>query len=241
MRAYPVRLTVAPSERFTRLQLVIRLLAFVVLGMLGLSLGALFIAAYLALPGFAAARLGAGRGARAYLEEDGPRVLRALGWFAAIYAWFGLATDRLPLRSPDESVRLEVEPAGQPTPASALLRILVGLPSALVLALLGCIACLVWLWAALQIVVRERVSSGPIAFLVGMQRWATRLLVYQASLVDEYPPFSFETTGGPSPAAETGSDASAGRADPASPGRWTAPGSWPPPAARGTPSSSRPR
>ena len=40
MREYPVRLVIDPPERFTRLQLAIRLLAFVVLGMLGLSLGA---------------------------------------------------------------------------------------------------------------------------------------------------------------------------------------------------------
>jgi hypothetical protein len=194
MRAYPVHLVVEPSERFTRLQLVIRLLAFLVLGMLGLSLGGLFIAAYLILPAVAAVRLAGRHDDGRYLERDGPRLVAALRWFSAVYAWFGLATDRLPVRSPEETVRLEVEPTGRPTPGSALLRILLGLPSAFVLALLGMIGWLVWLWAALNVLVREREGAGTFAFLAGMQRWAVRLLAYQASLVEEYPPFTFEET-----------------------------------------------
>jgi hypothetical protein len=194
MRHYPVHLAIEPSERFTRLQLLIRLLAFVVLGTLGLSLGGLFVVAYVALPAFAAARLASRHDARGYLEWDGPRVVGALRWFAAVYAWFGLATDRLPVSSPTETVRLEVEPTGRPTPASALLRLLFGLPSAFVLALLGMIGWLVWLWGVLDVLVRERLGEGTSSFLVGMQRWAVRLLAYQASLVEEYPPFTFEET-----------------------------------------------
>ena len=53
MRDHPVHLAIEPSERFARLQLLIRLLAFIVLGMLGLSLGGLFVAAYLILPAIA--------------------------------------------------------------------------------------------------------------------------------------------------------------------------------------------
>jgi hypothetical protein len=194
MRDHPVHLAIEPSERFTRLQLLIRLLAFVVLGMLGLSLGGLFVAAYLVLPAIAAVRLTGRRDAARYLERDGPRLIAALRWFTAVYAWFGLATDKLPLRSPEETMRLEVRSTGRPTPGTALLRIVLGLPSALVLALLGVMGWLVWLWAALTVLVRERVGEGALSFLIGMQRWAVRLLVYQASLVEEYPPFSFEET-----------------------------------------------
>jgi hypothetical protein len=193
MNAYPVHYSVDKPPRFTRLQLLVRVLAFVVLGMLGLSLGLLFMAAYVALPVFAAARLSS-RDAASYLAEDGPRVVRWLRWFAAIFAWLGLAADALPLRSPEETVRLEVEPSGQPTASSALWRLLIGLPSALVLGLLAFVGGFVWLWAALVVLIDERVGDGAFRFLAGLQRWSVRLLAYQASLVEPYPPFSFDDT-----------------------------------------------
>jgi len=187
MNAYPVRYSVDKPARFTRLQLLVRVLAFVVLGMLGLSLGLLFMAAYVALPVFAAARL-SGRDAASYLEEDGPRVVRALRWFAAIFAWLGLASETLPVHSPEETVHLDVEPSGQPTVSSALWRLLIGLPSALLLGVLAFVGSFVWLWAVLSVLVSERVGDGAFGFLAGLQRWSIRLLAYQASLVDPYPP-----------------------------------------------------
>jgi hypothetical protein len=191
MTAYPVLFTAAKPARFDRVQLLIRIIAFVVLGMVGVSLGGLFALACLALPVFAAIRL-ASREPAEYLAVDGPRVTRALHWYAAIYAWFALVVDRLPSRSPDETVRVDVEPMGAPTSGTALLRLLLGLPSALALALLGLVAPFVWLWAALTVLLGERVGNGAFRFLAGMQRWSVRLLAYQASLVDAYPPFSFE-------------------------------------------------
>ena len=189
---YPVRYRVDKPARFVRLQLLIRVLAFIVLGILGLSLGLVFWAAYIGLALFAATRLSGGADPAAYLENDGPRVLRGLSWFAAIYAWFGLVADRLPDRSPQDIVRLEIEPSGRPTPGSALVRLLTGLPSALVLWLLGIIGWFVWLWAALSVLINERVGDGAFGYLTGLQRWTVRLLAYQASLVAAYPPFSFE-------------------------------------------------
>jgi hypothetical protein len=190
--AYPVRYHVEKSSRFKRLHLLLRLLAFVVLGLLGLSLGLLFWAAYLGLAIFAAARLSDRRDPAAYMEQDGSRVLRGLTWFAAVFAWLGLVTDRLPDGSPQEVVRIEIERSGSPTAASALKRLLIGLPSALVLCLLGAIGWFVWVWAALCVLVNERVGDFALAYLTGLQRWTVRLLAYQASLVETYPPFSFE-------------------------------------------------
>jgi hypothetical protein len=189
---YPVRYHVDRPARFMRLRLLIRLLAFVVLGLLGLSLGLLFWAAYVGLAIFAAARLSEPRDPAAYMEEDGPRVLRGLTWFAAVFAWMGLVTDRLPHRSPQEVVRIDIERSGSPTTASALWRLLIGLPSALVLCLLGVIGWFVWVWAALCVLVNERVGDVALAYLTGLQRWTVRLLAYQASLVEAYPPFSFD-------------------------------------------------
>jgi hypothetical protein len=191
MMAYPVHYTAAKPVRFTRVQLLVRLIASVALGMLGLSLGLLFLVAYLALPAFAASRL-SGRDAEAYLREDAPKVVRALSWMGAIYAWFALIVDALPVRAPDEQVHLEVEPMGTPTVATSLWRLVVGLPSAFVLAFLGCLGGLVWMWSALKVLLFEQVGDNAHAYLVGVQRWSFRLLAYQASLVDVYPPFTFD-------------------------------------------------
>lgn len=192
MIPYPVHYSADRPEHFARLQLAIRVLAFMVLGIVGLSLGLVFMAAYLGLPIYAAARLSGQSEPGSYLDRDGPRLVRLLRWFAAVYSWFGLVAYRLPDHSPDEAVRVEIEPGGQPTTASALWRLLVGLPSALVLWLLSAIGWFVWVWAAITILVSERVGEGAFAFLAGLQRWAVRLLAYQASLVEEYPPFSFD-------------------------------------------------
>ncbi len=193
MNDYPVRFTAVRPEQFTRIQLIVRLVAFMVLGLFGLSLGTVFFAAFIGLPAYAAARLAGGGTAEAYLERDGERLVRALRWYAAITSWFGLVTERVP-SSPKETVTVDVERSGNPTPGSALARLIFGIPSALVLGLLGVVAWFVWLWAAISVLVNERVGEHAHAFLTGMQRWAVRLLAYQASLIGPYPPFSFEAT-----------------------------------------------
>jgi hypothetical protein len=190
MRPYPVHFELGPPGPFTRLQLAVRLLAFMVLGLFGVSLGAVYVALYFGLPAFAAVRLVSQADPAGYLGEDGPRVVRGLRWLAAVLAWFGLVVDRLPERAPAETVRIEVTPTGRPTPVGALWRVLYGLPSALVLALLGCVGGLVWLWAAFTVLVVGRVGPVAFAYLAGLQRWGLRLLAYQAALVEEYPPFS---------------------------------------------------
>jgi hypothetical protein len=191
MSDYPVHYGVERPERFTRLQLFIRFVAFCALGVIGLSFGTVFLFAYLALPVFAASRLSARGDPEAYVERDGPRVTSVLRWFAAVCAWAGLIAEHLPGRSPAETVMLEVHGSARPTPGSAMWRVITGIPSAFVLGFLCFIGIFVWLWAALSILFVQRVGSGAFHYLVGLQRWSLRLLAYQASLVDEYPPFSF--------------------------------------------------
>lgn len=177
MTTYPVRYTLESPARFRRLTLFIRLVAFCALGVLGVQVGSVFWLGFLALPVVAAMR-----GIR-----DRERIISALRWFGAVNAWAGLCVEDVP----DPTVRLEIDGATQPTGRSAIVRIFTGLPSALVLGLLTCIGGLVWLWAALSILLHERVGRGALDYLTGLQRWSVRLLAYQASLVDEYPPFSF--------------------------------------------------
>jgi hypothetical protein len=137
--------------------------------------------------------LPAGADPSAYFRQYGPRVVAALRWLAAVCAWAGLVAERLPSRSPAETVTVEIEdtPHRVLSPSSAIWRVLAGIPSALVLAILGWLGMFVWLWAALSILFTERVGPGAFHYLVGLQRWSVRLLAYQAALVDEYPPFSF--------------------------------------------------
>lgn len=188
---YPLRFAAARPERFTRVQLLVRFAAFVVLGTLGLSFAGIFAVAYVALPVYAATRATDGEGTPGESAANERRVLGLLRWLAAVSAWFGLVADRLPAHAPEESISLTLAgPPARPTPAAAILRIFTGLPSALVLMVLGCVGVLVWMWAALSILFTERVGPGAFAYLQGLQRWSLRLLAYQASLVDEYPPFA---------------------------------------------------
>lgn len=187
---YPVHYVVPRPDHFSRLQLIFRLIAFCVVGMLGLSFGAIFAAAYVALPAFAAGRISAA-GGTAYVERDGPRVTAALRWLAAVSAWAGLIAERPPIDSPEKTIHLEIDGRPLATPSSALWRLVTGLPSAIVLSILCWFGVLVWMWAALTVLLNERVGTRAFHYLVGIQRWSVRLLAYQASLVDDYPPFSF--------------------------------------------------
>jgi hypothetical protein len=181
---YPVHYHVTRPARFARVQLAARLVAFIALGVVGVSFGAVFVFLYLGLPAFTAARLGE-------RDRDVPRIVHALSWIAAISAWTGLVIDHVPTDPTDGTIELAVTPTANPTAGSAIARVITGIPSALVLALLGFIGSFVWLWAALSVLFVERVGEHAFAYLVGLQRWSIRLLAYQASLVDEYPPFSF--------------------------------------------------
>ena len=190
---YPVHYRIEKPARFSRAQLLARILMVFVLGVLGISLATVFLAAYLALPAIAAARLSS-RGSQAYFDGDAPRVARALRWYAAIFGWFGLVVEEPPTREVPENLRIDVAPTGHPTAASALWRIILGIPSVLVLAVLWVVAAFVWLFAAIQVLIDERVGDTAFGILAGVQRWSVRLLGYQASLTEAYPPFDFEET-----------------------------------------------
>ncbi|MBI4956848.1 MAG: DUF4389 domain-containing protein [Myxococcales bacterium] len=195
MTPYPVHYSVRRAPRFARVQLLVRFLAFALLGALGLSFGTVFALAYVALPLLAAVRLASLGSPKLYLRGDGPRIARALHWLAAFSAWAGLVAERLPAHKARETCSFVIDPCHpHPSAGSALVRIVTGLPSAVGLLLAGCLGVFVWLWAALTILFTERVGAGAHHYLVGVQRWSVRLLAYQAGLVDAYPPFSFTET-----------------------------------------------
>ncbi len=190
----PVAFDLERPPVFQRAHVFLRLALLVVIGWIGHPLGLL----WLGLP-VVAAILVSQKGGQGYLDEYGPTVTRALNWILDLVAYLALLTDQLPGRS-EHPVRFQVERSGSPTVGSALLRILFAIPSLIVLAILTFVGALVWVIAAVLVLVDENYPESMWRFLLGLVRWEACLLAYLASLVDRYPPFTLET-GSMSPAA----------------------------------------
>jgi hypothetical protein len=187
--SHSVTVDIPRPVRLTRHQVAVRLLLLIAAGLAGITLSLGFAALYIALPGLAAAGIGERGGAR-WLAEDTPRITRLLTWVAAIFAYFGLASDVLPTRHPERIAIVSLRPDGTPTVRGALLRLVLGLPSAFVLALLSWVSALAALAGVVCALVDERPRPGLVDLQAAFVRWAVRLLAYQASLVEEYPPFT---------------------------------------------------
>ena len=106
-----------------------------------------------------------------------------LRWVVSVIAYMWMLTDRIP-GSAETTVRFEVERSGTPTTGSALLRILTAIPSACVLGLLTFVSVIVWIIAAIWILIAETYPESLYGYQRGIVRWTARLLVYFASLVD---------------------------------------------------------
>jgi len=190
---YPVRFDMAPPEKFQRPHVVIRVLLLVILSLSVVgnvatwALGLL----YLLIPVVSAIFISQ-KGGERFVAEDGPRFSGWLRWLLALYAYLWLLTDRFPTEGPEQIIRFEVQPSGQPTAGSALLRLIYSIPSFLVLALLSVVGLILWLIAAIFILIQETYPKGIYDFFRGILRWQARLLSYHASLVDRYPPFSLD-------------------------------------------------
>jgi hypothetical protein len=186
------------QERHDRTQLAIRLLVLIVLAILAGSLGWVHFGLYLALPVLGAILISQ-KGAKRYHEEAGENVTLWLRYVVAFYAYAWLLTDRLPNEDPRQTLRFDVTPTGEPTAGGVLLRIITGIPHVIVLALLTFAALILAVIAAIMILVGESYPESIFNFLRGYVRWQARLYAYMAGLVDEYPPFAFDT-GSESPA-----------------------------------------
>jgi uncharacterized protein DUF4389 len=183
---------VSYPQRFDRVQVVLRIVIIWLVALVGIPFGWIL---YLGFPVLAAVEISQKDGAR-YLAEDGPRVTRWVGWVVAVMAYMWQLTDRLP-GSGEAPARFEVKPSGTPTVGSALLRIITAIPSAFVLALLMFVSAIVWVIAAVWILIAETYPESLYGFQRGVVRWTARLLAYLASLVADYPPFSLDTGGEP--------------------------------------------
>lgn len=181
----PVHVEVSSPIRFERTTLLVRILLAIFLGWLGITAGWVVCLLFVGLPLIAAIAVLQGS-----YDRVAPQVVRVLAWLLELSAFMLLLTDRLP-RSPD--VRIEMPIAARPTPGRALLRLITSLPSGLVLMCLWFVSSFLWVIAAFAVLFGAPIPRPILGYQRGLLRWQGRLVAYHASLVDEYPPFSFDT------------------------------------------------
>ena len=186
---YAVTFDVHLPREFEKAQVALRILIIVIISILRIR-NKIFRGTYLMLP-LVAAVLISQKGAERYLAEaeDGPT--KWLRNAMAFYSYMALATDRSPTERPEEIVQLNLQAGGSPTVGSALLRLILGIPHAIILGILGIAFGVVWVIAAISILVNGVYPKWASNFIRGYLRWTARFLAYLASLVEEYPPFSF--------------------------------------------------
>jgi hypothetical protein len=137
--------------------------------------------AYLVIPPVAGLHL-TDRRAPAYLGDDASRVAAALEWLVWLRAYGMLVVARPPLGD-DPPLRIAVEPSGRPTAATAMLRLLTGLPLALALFAAGLALLPAWLAGAAWLAARGRLPAPVRAAQVALLRAEAAFLVRHASLV----------------------------------------------------------
>jgi hypothetical protein len=199
MTETPVHLDVRSPLRFDRVQLLLRLALALALGWVGITAGWLACLLYLALPVIAALAISSGDAER-FHRDFAPRLWRVLRWLVQFSAYMMLLVDRFPTGD-DDLVHVDVRYTGRPTLGAALARLVTTIPSALVLGVLGCVSGVLWLIAALLVLLDSPMPSWLLGFQRGTLRWMVRALAYHAALVDQYPPFSFD------PSSDDGSGA----------------------------------
>jgi hypothetical protein len=187
---YPVQIDVTSPPHFDRIQLLLRIAIGILLGWLGVTAGWLVCLLFGALPLIAAIAISSER--VAYLKEVAPPIWSALDWLLRLSAYMLLLVDRFPT---DEarSVMTEIRYSGQPTVGSALARLITSIPSGFVLMLLWFVSSVLWVVAALAVLLGLSMPRSILAFQRGVLRWNARLVAYHASFVVEYPPWSFDT------------------------------------------------
>ncbi|HWP05451.1 MAG TPA: DUF4389 domain-containing protein [Polyangiaceae bacterium] len=191
-----VDVIVEPPGHFERKQLVLRIAIVLALSILGAPVAWGFGALYLLLPLIAAAVISS-RGPEGYLATAGDRVLDVIRWWVAFTGYLCFLGDRVPLEMRDYRVRIDLRPSTHATLGGALLRLLISIPVALLLCVLWWAAGFVLLFAAIGVLLGERVPSFCTRFMSFVLRLEVRLLVYQACLSDRHP---FVTTSEPRPA-----------------------------------------
>jgi len=183
MSFHPVQLHVHRVERLPRIQVLIRLVLVLALGIIGWS--SIYWLLYLAMPALVAVRLSQ-QGPKSYFSQHAPGLVRALRWLVGAEAYLCFLTNVLPT-SEGSPVDLQINLTGVPTARTALLRLVFNLPALLLVAVLTMASGFVWLLAALAALISERVPRALAEFLLLAIRVRFRFIAYHLSLVDRYP------------------------------------------------------
>lgn len=111
-----------------------------------------------------------------------------------VFAYLFLLTDRYPSTVDEQSVHLDIDYPDVERDLSRwlpLVKWFLAIPHYVVLAILGAIACVVWIIAWFAILFTGRYPRPLFDYVVGVGRWGLRVTAYMSLLVtDEYPPFS---------------------------------------------------
>jgi hypothetical protein len=190
-----VTFDIQQQPTYDRIHVVIRLVILIIVGVVFQfvkPLSALSGLFYLGVP-VVAAILIAQKGAATYLAERENNIAKWLRWLFALSAYLSLLTDRLPNQEPKETIRFDVTPTGEPSAGSVLLRIILAIPHAIVLGILGIVATILIVVAAIIVLIQEKYPEGIFSFLRGYARWNARVYGYMAGFAQDYPPFAFDT------------------------------------------------
>jgi hypothetical protein len=188
MTLHPVDTTIESPLRFAPIQILVRLVVALALGFLGVTAGWLGCALYLVLPALAAVYISS-RGSDAYLREVAPALERVIAWVVAFHAYMLMTVDR------PQDVRVAIHTSGRPAIHTALLRLLMSLPAALVLAVLLVPASLFAVIGLITILVARSQPESLLRFQRAVVCYAGRLAAYHACLVEAYPLFTIHETG----------------------------------------------
>jgi hypothetical protein len=195
MATYRATFDIQRPETFERSQLALRILLLVVLSIAGGVLSWAHSILWLGVPVLAAILISQ-KGAKRYHEEADSNMTSWLRFVVGAYAYLALLTDKLPGDSAaGPNSQFQVTPTGTPTVGGTLVRIILIIPHAIVLAILSIVAIVLIIFAAVMILVSKSYPNGVYNYLRGWVRWQARVLAYQAALVDEYPPFSLRAGG----------------------------------------------
>jgi Domain of unknown function (DUF4389) len=180
---HPVQFHVQ-SLPLRRVHVFLRLGVIAVLSVVGCS--SAYWLVYLVLPVLAALLLSRD-GARGYLDRDASTGIRIIRWFAGAYAYLWLLTDALPTTGAQTPVELTIETHGDPTPSSALWRLVTSLPALFLLVLMSMVATILWVVGCISVLATERVPAPITDFIALKLRYQFRIIAYHLSLVDAYP------------------------------------------------------
>ena len=186
---YPVHLEIDPAAPQGRLSILFRAILaiphFIVLYFLGIAVWIVGVLAWFAI-------VILGRFPQALLRFT----IGYNYWNARANAYVSLLTGAYPPFSMDAEgdypVRLTVEEQVEGrNRLTTFFRLILVIPHAIVLSVLGIVAWFVLVAGWLVGVVLGRVPDGLHNFLYGYTCWNTRVNAYGGLLVDEYPPFRF--------------------------------------------------